>query len=201
MNLYTTKQVHNARISANQQWVGYVCSLLKLATHTSPFELHVLQTCFASPHSLPLDLCINCMLSYCKTSLGFTLHVTHFSFWIYAPGTEGLGFRTGDAPKRKKRKMTPAQSTDNLAANRRSHQSLTVCSHHWNHGLATTMLPLLFSNYCEMQNLHQAADCMLCMKQSFATAAGRSKKLSVAGECHYIKASCAAASQSSLTCG
>ncbi|KAL0018080.1 hypothetical protein WJX77_006612 [Trebouxia sp. C0004] len=34
---------------------------------------------------------------------------------------------SGDAPKRKKRKVTPSQSTDNLATNRqRSHQSLMV---------------------------------------------------------------------------
>jgi len=50
-----------------------------------------------------------------------------------------------------------------------------------------------------IQNLHQAAECVLCKKQSFATAAGGSRKLSVTDKCPYIKASCAAG-QAGLTC-
>ncbi|KAL0044926.1 hypothetical protein WJX82_002225 [Trebouxia sp. C0006] len=46
---------------------------------------------------------------------------------VLADGSTEAAKHADDAPKRKKRKVTPSQSTDNLAANRqRSHQSPTV---------------------------------------------------------------------------
>jgi len=51
---------------------------------------------------------------------------------------------------------------------------------------------VVFKLPVNIQSLHQAAECVLCKKQSFATAAGGSRKLSVTDKCPYIKASCAA---------